>query len=64
MRVYEMQNSFLQEKPWAASSAQAWASFPARMGKGNIPPDDVTSLLTRLDRSETSADPGADGIRR
>ncbi|CAI7653255.1 unnamed protein product [Penicillium bialowiezense] len=32
MRVHEMQNSIPQEeKPWAASSAQIWAGFPARM---------------------------------
>ncbi|KAJ5813244.1 hypothetical protein N7447_010267 [Penicillium robsamsonii] len=32
MRVHEMQNSLPQEeKPWLASTAQAWAGFPARM---------------------------------
>ncbi|KAF7524114.1 hypothetical protein PCG10_006018 [Penicillium crustosum] len=50
MRVHEMQNFLPQEeKPWAASSAQAWAGFPDRM-TNEFPADSIpTGVRSRPD---------------
>ncbi|CAI7591961.1 unnamed protein product [Penicillium palitans] len=52
MGVHEMQNSLPQEeKPWAASSAQAWAGFPDRMTNAPNFPQTLFHLVSNPGRT-------------
>ncbi|KAG0152865.1 hypothetical protein PDIDSM_2670 [Penicillium digitatum] len=52
MRVHEMQNSLPQgEKPWAASSAQAWVGFPTRMLNATHFPHTLSQLVSDPNRT-------------